>query len=116
MFFFIMAVLIYFNSLPAYIFSEEFKEKYSVYFCHIILVLEAVTMVLHIKMFHENFITSNLVKSIQSVITFEREAQKALKYHIYLMIWDLLLVPLSLYMLVGFASQGFSFKNIKIIF
>lgn len=68
----LLSGLVYIHSMPSFMFSSNFKESGSRYFCHGMLVIEAFVMFLYIRLFHQSFLPNYLIRSQPNIITFQK--------------------------------------------
>jgi len=68
----LLSGLVYIHSMPSFLFSLNFKESASTYFCHGMLIIEAFLMFLYIRLFHQNFLPNYLVRSKPNIINFQK--------------------------------------------
>ena len=77
---------------------------------------QAVLMFLHVKLYHESFLPGCLLKSLTSVFTFEEEANRAVKWSFWLLMWDIFLIPFCAHFLADLASLDFNLEYLTFIF
>jgi hypothetical protein len=107
-FFLLFCCIEYLSSMPSFIFSTDFVKANEFFLKLGMLGAQATLLFLHVKLYHESFLPGYLLKSLTEVFTFEEEANRAIKWSILLLMWDIFLIPFCAHFLVDLVSLDFT--------